>query len=61
MQVVVRGDLVETFVASSASLTYRLPRVDAGVIALVVQDGSVRFSGLKIAYVAVTKAVTQGT
>ena len=61
MQVVVRGDLVEAFVASSASLTYRLPRVDAGVIALVVQDGSVRFSGLKIAYVAVTKAVTQGT
>ena len=60
MQVVVRGDLVEAFVASSASLTYRLPRVDAGVIALVVQDGSVRFSDVKIAYVGATTAVTEG-
>jgi beta-fructofuranosidase len=46
LRVVVRGDLVEAFVADMTCLSYRLPSSEPGAVALLVQDGSARFSGL---------------
>jgi beta-fructofuranosidase len=43
MQIVVRGDVVEAFVADTVCLTYRLSVREAGPIALLLQDGSARF------------------
>ena len=48
LQVVVRGDVVEAFVADRAVLTYRLSS-DGGVVALLVQDGSATFGDIRIA------------
>jgi len=45
--VLVRGDLVEAFVADRVCLTYRLPVREAGSTALLIQDGSGRFSDVR--------------
>jgi hypothetical protein len=50
LRVIVRNDLVEAFVAGSTTLTYRLRLPQTGAIALVVEDGSARFTNLEIGY-----------
>jgi beta-fructofuranosidase len=47
IQVIVRGDLVEAFVADTVCLTYRLSAREAGSTALLIQDGSARFSDVR--------------
>jgi beta-fructofuranosidase len=47
MRIVVRGDVVEAFVADAACLTYRLPVCETGSIALLIQNGSARFSDVR--------------
>lgn len=51
VQVVVRGDVVEAFVADRVVLTYRLSS-DGGVVALLVQDGSATFSDIRLSALA---------
>ena len=48
LQVVVRGDLVEAFIAGTVTLTYRLATSEPGAVALVVQDGSAGFENVSI-------------
>jgi beta-fructofuranosidase len=50
LRIVVRKDLVEAFVANSTTLTYRLRLPQTGAIALVVEDGTARFTNLEIGY-----------
>jgi beta-fructofuranosidase len=47
LSVVVRGDVVEAFVADTVCLTYRLPTAVAGSVALLIQDGSARFTDVR--------------
>ena len=47
MTVVVRGDVVEAFVADAVCLTYRLSAGEAGSVALLVQDGSAQFTDVR--------------
>jgi beta-fructofuranosidase len=47
LSVVVRGDVVEAFVADTVCLTYRLPTAEAGSVALLIQDGSARFTDVR--------------
>ncbi|HEY1639691.1 MAG TPA: hypothetical protein VGG35_03310 [Streptosporangiaceae bacterium] len=47
IQVLVRGDVVEAFVAGTVCLTYRLPATSAGSVALVIQDGSAQFTQVR--------------
>lgn len=47
IQVIVRGDLVEAFVADTVCLTYRLSAREAGLTALLIQDGSAQFSDVR--------------
>jgi len=47
IRVVVRGDVVEAFVADTVCLTYRLPAAAAGSVALVIQDGSAQFTQVR--------------
>jgi beta-fructofuranosidase len=47
IRVVVRGDVVEAFVAGAVCLTYRLPPGAGGSVALLIQDGSARFSDVR--------------
>jgi beta-fructofuranosidase len=47
LSVIVRGDVVEAFVADTVCLTYRLPTAEAGSVALLIQDGSARFTHVR--------------
>ena len=47
IRVVVRSDVVEAFVADTVCLTYRLSVREAGPIALLIQDGSARFTDVR--------------
>ncbi|HEY1618067.1 MAG TPA: family 43 glycosylhydrolase [Streptosporangiaceae bacterium] len=47
IRVVVRSDVVEAFVAGTVCLTYRLPAGEAGSVALLIQDGSARFTNVR--------------
>jgi beta-fructofuranosidase len=47
IRVVVREDIVEAFVADTVCLTYRLSSYEAGSIALLIQDGSARFTDVR--------------
>jgi hypothetical protein len=47
LSVIVRGDVVEAFVADTVCLTYRLPTAVAGSVALLIQDGSARFTDVR--------------
>jgi beta-fructofuranosidase len=47
LSVMVRGDVIEAFVADTVCLTYRLPTAVAGSVALLIQDGSARFTDVR--------------
>ena len=47
IRILVRNDVVEAFVAESVCLTYRLSTHAAGRIALLIQDGSARFTDVR--------------
>jgi beta-fructofuranosidase len=47
LRVVVREDVVEAFVADTVCLTYRLPTAQSGAVALLIQDGSARFTEIR--------------
>ena len=47
IRIVVRSDVVEAFVADTVCLTYRLSEREAGLVALLLQDGSARFVGIR--------------
>jgi beta-fructofuranosidase len=52
VRVVVRGDLVEAFVADAVCLSYRLTSRDPGGVALLIQDGSARFVNVRSQLIA---------
>ena len=47
IRIVVRSDIVEAFVADTVCLTYRLSVRKAGLVALLLQDGSARFVDIR--------------
>lgn len=47
IRIVVRSDIVEAFVAGTVCLTYRLSVREAGPVALLLQDGSARFTDVR--------------
>ena len=54
-----RSDLVEAFVGNAATLTYRLLLPGTGAIGLIVQDGSARFTDLRVGYLSTSNGRDQ--